>query len=137
MSGSVEGVDARSGKRRKRSRRTSADSDLRPLRLRSRPDLLAEHLDFVVHRPDGDRRRRDLPAVDSPPPRRKWVFRRRVKRDRRGAQSARSVARADSSARSRRGGVHTPCIWREREEGRGEGERVAASAADARVNSVP
>jgi hypothetical protein len=26
----------------------------------------------------------------------------------------------------------TPCIWREREEGRGVGERVAATAADAR-----
>jgi hypothetical protein len=31
----------------------------------------------------------------------------------------------------------TPCIWREREEGRGGGERVAASAADARGEQCP
>jgi hypothetical protein len=109
MSGSEEVVDARSGKRRKRSRQTSAESDLRPLRLRSRPDLPAEHLDFVFHTADGDRHRRDLPTVD-PPPRRKSAFRRRVERERRGARSVRCVARAASSARSRRGGVHSDTL---------------------------
>jgi hypothetical protein len=110
MSGSDEAVDARSGKGRKRSRRTLAESDLRPLRLRSRPDLPAEHLDFVFHTADGDRRRRDLPAADPPPPRRKSAFRRRVERERRGARSVRCVARAASSARSRRGGVHSDTL---------------------------
>jgi hypothetical protein len=129
MSGSEERVDARSGKRRKRSRRTSTESDLRPLRLRSRPKLLAHHLDFVFHRPDGDRRWRYLPAEDSPPPRRKSPIRRRLERERRGARSVRSVARADSSAWSRREGVHSDALhlaWERggsRRRGAGSGDR--------------
>jgi hypothetical protein len=107
-SGSEVGVDGRIRKRRKRSRRTSVEADLRPLRLRSRTGLPADDLDFVFFTPDRDRRGLPLPTTDPPPRRRKKSsFARRVERERGRARSFRCVARAASSARSRRGGVHS------------------------------
>jgi uncharacterized protein YndB with AHSA1/START domain len=82
MSGSEVAVDGRSRKGRKRSRRTLAESDLRPLRLRSRMELPADHLHFVFYTVDGDRRGRDLLAADPSPRRRKSPFHRRVERER-------------------------------------------------------
>ena len=106
-SGSEVVVDGRSRKGRKRSRQTSVEADLRPLRLRSRTDLPTHHLHFIFYTADGDRCGRDLPAADPPPRRRKSPFHRRVERERRRARSFRCVARAASSTRSRRGGVHS------------------------------
>jgi hypothetical protein len=114
-----------------RSRRTSAEADLSPLRLRSRTGLPTDDLHFVFFTPDRDRRGLPLPTADPPPRRRKKSpFPRRVERERGRARSFRCVARAASSARSRRGGVHSdPCIWREREEGHDGGEGIARGAA--------
>jgi hypothetical protein len=107
-SGSEVGVDGRRRKRRKRSRRTSAEADLRPLRLRSRTGVPAHDLHFVFFTGDRNRRGLPLPPADPPPRRRKKSpFHRRVERERGRTRSFRAVARAASSARSRRGGVNS------------------------------
>jgi hypothetical protein len=85
-SGSEVAVEGRRRKRSKRWRRTSAEADLWPLRLRSRTGVSAHDLDFVFVTGDRDRRRVPLPSADpSPRHRNKPAFHRRVERERSGA----------------------------------------------------
>jgi hypothetical protein len=107
-SGSEVAVEGRRRKWRKRWRRTSAEADLWPLRLRSRTGVAVHDLHFVFVAGDRDRRGVPLPPADPPPLRwNKPAFHKRVERERSGARSFLAVARAASSARSRRGGENS------------------------------
>ena len=106
--GSEVAVDGRRRNRTNRSRRTSAEADLSPLRLRSRTGLRAQDLDFVFKTADRGRCGLDLATADPPPRRRKKSpFRGRVETERGRARCFRCLAWAAPSARSRRGGVHS------------------------------
>jgi hypothetical protein len=106
--GSDGAVDGRIRKPTNRSRRTSAEADLTPLRLRSRTTLRAHDVDFVFCAPERGRCRLHRPTGDPPPRRReKSPFRGRVETERGGARSFRCLPRAAPSARSRRGGGYS------------------------------
>jgi hypothetical protein len=132
-SGSEVVVQARRRNRRMRWRRTSAEADVWSLRLRSRTGLSAHEFDFVFLAADRDRLGFPLPPADPPPHcRNTGSFHRRVERERSGARTVLCVARAASSARSRRGGENSEPLhlaW-ERRERVGEGAVARAVAGE-------
>jgi hypothetical protein len=103
-SGSEVAVEGWRRKRRKRSRWTSAEVELRPLRT----GVPAHDLHFVFVAGDRDRRRLPLAPADPPPRRRnKSAFHRWVEREKSRARSFLALARAASSTRSRRRGLNS------------------------------
>src|SRR5688572_12054769 len=106
--GSDGAVDGRRRKPTNRSRRTSTEADLIPLRLRSPTALRADDVDFVFCAPERGRCRLHRPTGDPPPRRReKSPFRGWVQTERGGPRSFRCLARAAPSVRSRRGGGYS------------------------------